>query len=598
MAARHRRGARAAASCRARYGSCRCCSRRCWRCGTRACGRCSWRPTAAAWTCWCAGERLAERLPLAALGADFELTGTVAGFPSEAPGQITFAFDVAAPRPPGVPPRVRLTWYDPPAGVGPGDALGRDGASTAAARRAQSRRLRLRAVAARQRLRRDGLRARPAPSTRPARGELETRWLGFRGVLAERIGAASSDADGAALLTALALGERFRFRSSTGRIFGARARATSSPYRACTSRCSASSCSSRCDGCGCDCRAARELRSRSCGRREPARDGLLRRADRASPCRRSVRSSWSPSRSRRSRAAAASSATQLVAATLVVVLVFDPFAPLVGVVLVVVRRRRDPAGARGAPAAGSRGRRAVCGAARAPRSSSLRLQWWIGFALLPLTAWYFGEVSLVGPLVNLVAIPFFNACLVPLTVLVTLAAIARRRRDLGSRRVVHAVAVLAGMTVRGSARRRRAARRGARIGRCRRAPALARRLRSAWRIAIVRRRRCRASRSRGSRCCRLRCRRCDLPPHGTARAVVLDVGHGLAVLVETRSASAAVRRGPDGALGIRQRRGDRLAGARGGRSPRSRPPHREPRRQRSCRRRAADRRRVSRASTC
>ena len=54
------------------------------------------------------------------------------------------------------------------------------------------------------------------------------------------------------------------------------------------------------------------------------------------------------------------------------------------------------------------GRRAVCGAARASRSSSLRLQWWIGFALLPLTAWYFGEVSVVGPLVNLVAIPFFN----------------------------------------------------------------------------------------------------------------------------------------------------------------------------------------------
>ena len=62
-------------------------------------------------------------MPLASLGADFELTGTVAGFPSEAPGQITFAFEVAEPRPPGVPPRLRLTWYDAPAGVRPGDAL-------------------------------------------------------------------------------------------------------------------------------------------------------------------------------------------------------------------------------------------------------------------------------------------------------------------------------------------------------------------------------------------------------------------------------------------------------------------------------------------
>ena len=70
--------------------------------------------TAAAWTCSNAGERLAERLPPAALGTDFELAGTVAGFPSEAPGQITFGFDVAAPRPAGVPPHVRLTWYDAP----------------------------------------------------------------------------------------------------------------------------------------------------------------------------------------------------------------------------------------------------------------------------------------------------------------------------------------------------------------------------------------------------------------------------------------------------------------------------------------------------
>jgi len=33
---------------------------------------------AAAWTCWCASGRLAESLPAAALGADFELAGTVA----------------------------------------------------------------------------------------------------------------------------------------------------------------------------------------------------------------------------------------------------------------------------------------------------------------------------------------------------------------------------------------------------------------------------------------------------------------------------------------------------------------------------------------
>ncbi len=44
-----------------------------------------------------------------------------------------------------------------------------------------------------------------------AGGALATRWRRFRAALAERIGAASADADGVALLTALALGERFRF---------------------------------------------------------------------------------------------------------------------------------------------------------------------------------------------------------------------------------------------------------------------------------------------------------------------------------------------------------------------------------------------------
>ena len=78
---------------------------------------------AVAWTGWCAGERLAERLPAAALGDDFVLTGSVGGFPSISPGQITFPFDVAVPRPAGVPPRVRLTWYDPPPAVGPGAVL-------------------------------------------------------------------------------------------------------------------------------------------------------------------------------------------------------------------------------------------------------------------------------------------------------------------------------------------------------------------------------------------------------------------------------------------------------------------------------------------
>src|SRR5690606_17857959 len=51
-----------------------------------------------------------------------------------------------------------------------------------------------------------------------------------------------------------------------------------------------------------------------------------------------------------------------------------------------------------------------------------RLQWTIGFALVPLTAAFFGEISLAGPLVNLVAIPFFNLVLVPATLAATVLA--------------------------------------------------------------------------------------------------------------------------------------------------------------------------------
>jgi len=167
---------------------------------------------AAAWTCWCASGRLAESLPAAALGADFELAGTVAGFPIEAEGQITFGFDVAAPRPPGVPPRVRLTWYDAPGGVGPGEPL------VVTARLRPPRGLHnpggfdyeqwllVNGYGATGYVRAGAVRA-----TSDGDSNIEARWRRFRGVLAERIGAASSDEDGAALLTALALGERFRF---------------------------------------------------------------------------------------------------------------------------------------------------------------------------------------------------------------------------------------------------------------------------------------------------------------------------------------------------------------------------------------------------
>ncbi len=45
-----------------------------------------------------------------------------------------------------------------------------------------------------------------------------------------------------------------------------------------------------------------------------------------------------------------------------------------------------------------------------------RVQWRLSLLLLPLTVWYFGQASLVGPLANLFAVPWVSFVVVPVTV--------------------------------------------------------------------------------------------------------------------------------------------------------------------------------------
>jgi competence protein ComEC len=222
-------------------------------------------------------------------------------------------------------------------------------------------------------------------------------------------------------------------------------------------------------------------------------------------------------------------ATQLLATTLVIVLFFDPFAPLtasfwlsfVAVALLL---------ALAVPHAAYEGRAGVVRRGWRLAREFIAWQWWIGFALLPLTVLHFGEVSLLGPLVNLIAIPLFNLLLVPLTVIATVAqsfaalvaATAPFVAFVGSLASVtvsalHAAAVLPGVAATVPM------------------PPLAAWLGAAGGVVLA----LTAPPVRGRALAWLALLPLFAPaleelPRGAVRAVVLDVGHGLAVLVETR----------------------------------------------------------------
>jgi competence protein ComEC len=370
-----------------------------------------------AWTAFCAGERLAQRLPPAALGRDVPLTGFVDSFPTAAPGQITFSFKVDDP-PPGVPPRVRLTWYEPKNPLAPGDALDLvarlrppHGSSNPGGFDYE-RWLMVTNHGA------TGYVRSGAPAAGAAQSAARA-WLGLRARIAERIGAVLRDPDAAALVTALAIGERYRFteehwadfrRTGTSHLVAVSGMHVALigvlvflALRALVIRLPQPVASF-------DLEIA-AVASALCTAYYAALTGL------AVPAQRSllmVAVALALLVSRRSVGA-----TQVLAATLLAVLVWDPFSPLsasfwlsygaVALLLSLAAPRRVPCEMQ------PRWRRVL-----RPAAALLALQWSIGFALLPLTAAFFDEVSLVGPLVNLVAIPLFNLVLVPLTLLATL----------------------------------------------------------------------------------------------------------------------------------------------------------------------------------
>ena len=106
-----------------------------------------------------------------------------------------------------------------------------------------------------------------------------------------------------------------------------------------------------------------------------------------------------------------------LSAAVLFVLLWDPLAPLsasfwlsfAAVALLWQLGNLRVGGGRGGAAA--RVRQTLCNVGR--------VQWGVTIGLVPIVVMAFGELSLVSPLVNVVAIPFFSLVLVPLTLLAT-----------------------------------------------------------------------------------------------------------------------------------------------------------------------------------
>ncbi len=497
-----------------------------------------WLVAGFAFTVWRADGALAERWPPELSGRDVALRGWIDAFPVHAPGQITFSLAVTEPRAARVPPRVRLTWYDPPAGLAPGDSL---------------------QVIARLRtphgLRNPGgfdyerwLLASGHGATGYVRSgrvaasngtNVARTWLRFRARIASRLAALAPDADSAALLVALALGERDRFEERHWTDF----RRTGTSHLVAVSgahvgllglivfvllrrawlRLPQPLAAFDLEAAAAGSALATAYYAALTGFAVPAQRSLLMIL---------VALALVVSRRPVGRFAG-------LAAALAAVLVYDPFAPLEAsfwlsfaavATLLAIAAPRDVRQRSSRLARAGRAARAL-----------LALQWTIGLALLPLTAAFFGEISIVGPAVNLVAIPLFGFVLVPLTLAAALAVSSGTLAATLGPPLVHSVGLLASATVAGLHTAASWSWASWPVG----VPPAAALAVAAVGVALA----LPTHPLPGRRLAWLALTPAlvpamALPPPGTARLTVLDVGQGLAVIVETRGHRLVYDAGP------------------------------------------------------
>lgn len=381
-----------------------------WAAGSRSYTR--WLVWGLAGFCWTAlhvQARLDDRLSEALVGQDLAVSGWVDGFPRVAPRQVSFSLRTQGDH---VPSRLRLTWYEPDAIVEPGDAF------EFIVRLREPRGLANSGGFDYERwLFTEGYGATGyvvrGELDEEARAGLARRWLGFRAGLARQIGAAAPGTDSAALLTALAIGERFRFtdahwsglrRTGTSHLVaisglhvGLVAGLVFFSIRRLWLRLPAHLAHY-------DLEAA-ALASLVCAAGYAALAGFSLPTQRAVLM---LAVAMGALASRRSL----DPVNGLTAAAFVVLL-WDPLAPLsisfwLSFLAVALLWQLGQ-------------RRLVYVSRSRLRSVSERLGGWvrvqcgISFGLVPVLALFFGELSLVSPLVNFVAIPFFSLVLVPLT---------------------------------------------------------------------------------------------------------------------------------------------------------------------------------------
>ena len=369
------------------------------------------------WTAYRVELRSEIQLAPGLAGQDVWVVGWVDSFPSHATGQVTFSLRLpSAGRPAGVPPRIRLTWYEPPLAIEAGVSL------RVLVRLKEPRGLANPGGFDYERwLFSEGYGAtgyvREGGRSEFALTGLSQWWFQRRAELARKIVTTTPGADAPFLLTALALGERFGFddrhwevlrRTGTSHLMaisGLHIGLVAAFFFVCVRRIwlhlPGAIAHYDLQGALLVSLISAAFYAAAAGFAVPTQRALimLAVASLAILMRRSV------------------SMTVGLSTAALGVFLWDPFTisgPSFWLSFIAVGLLWQLG--QGRPASTETPRRMSDGL-----RDSVRIQWGICLGLAPVVVLYFGELSVVSPLVNFVAIPVFSLVLVPLTLLGVLA---------------------------------------------------------------------------------------------------------------------------------------------------------------------------------